>query len=527
VSAPDRYYLTTAIPYVNSTPHIGFALEIVQADAFARYHRLRGDDTYFLTGTDENALKNVQAAEAAGVSTEQLVETMSQHFLDLREPLGLSFDQFIRTAADRRHAPGAEKIWRAAQQAGDIYKRHYTGLYCVGCEQFYDEAELEDGLCPEHGIRPDLVEEENYFFRLSRYAEQLHEMISSDRYRVIPETRKNEVLSFIARGLQDFSISRSWERAKGWGIPVPGDPSQVMYVWFDALTNYVTALDYAEDGELYQRYWLENPHRTHTIGKGVIRFHAIYWPAMLLSAGVPVPETLFVHGYILIDGAKISKSIGNVIDPIELVREYGTEAVRYYLLRAVSPTGDHNFTYDQLDARYNADLANDLGNLLNRTVSMIHRYRAAQIPTAGNAGELEAPLHTLAAGLPEVMAIAMQAYNPQAALNAIWELVTRTNKYVEETAPWTLARAARGGDTAADARLSTTLYTLAESVRLIGTLLEPFLPATCADIRRQLGVPASGTWSERLRWGSALEGTPVGKAEPLFPRREIAESSTA
>jgi methionyl-tRNA synthetase len=216
-----------------------------------------------------------------------------------------------------------------------------------------------------------------------------------------------------------------------------------MYVWFDALTNYITALDFADDGELYQRYWLENPHRTHTIGKGVIRFHAIYWPAMLLSAGVPLPETLFVHGYILIDGAKISKSIGNVIDPIELVQEYGTEAVRYYLLRAVSPTGDHNFTYDQLDARYNADLANDLGNLLNRTVSMIHRYRAAQIPAAGDAGELETPLHALAEGLPEVVASSMQAYNPQAALNAIWELVTRTNKYVEETAPWTLSRAAK------------------------------------------------------------------------------------
>ncbi len=527
MTAPDRYYITTAIPYVNSTPHIGFALEIVQADAFARYHRLRGDDTYFLTGTDENALKNVQAAEAAGVSTQQLVETMSQRFLDLREPLGLSFDQFIRTAADRRHASGAEKIWCAAQQAGDIYKRHYTGLYCVGCEQFYDEAELEDGLCPEHGIRPDLVEEENYFFRLSRYGEQLHEMISSDRYQVIPETRKNEVLSFIARGLQDFSISRSWERAKGWGIRVPGDPLQVMYVWFDALTNYITALDYADAGELYQRYWVENPHRTHTIGKGVIRFHAIYWPAMLLSAGVPVPETLFVHGYILIDGAKISKSIGNVIDPIDLVREYGTEAVRYYLLRAVSPTGDHNFTYDQLDARYNADLANDLGNLLNRTVSMIHRYRGAQIPAAGDSGELEAPLHALAASLPEVVASAMQAYNPQAALSAIWELVTRTNKYVEETAPWTLSKAARGGDTAADARLSTTLYTLAESVRLIATLLEPFLPATSGAMYRQLGVPVSGTWNDRLRWGSALEGTQVGKAEPLFPRREVAESRPA
>ena len=326
--AEDRYFITTAIPYANSTPHIGFALEIVQTDTFARYHRLRGDDTWFLTGTDENALKNVQAAERAGVPTAEFVERNSQRFQNLREVLDLSFDQFIRTAGDPIHRAGAEKIWRAIDASGDIYRKHYEGLYCVGCEQFYDEDDLIEGRCPEHGTVPDRVEEENYFFRLSRYAGQLEELISSGAYRVIPETRKNEVLSFIRGGLQDFSISRSQVRARGWGIPVPDDPSQVMYVWFDALTNYITALGYADDGPNYQRYWIENPNRTHTIGKGVIRFHAIYWPAMLLSAGVPLPDTLFVHGYITIGGSKVSKSLGNVVDPVQLVEQYGVDAVR-------------------------------------------------------------------------------------------------------------------------------------------------------------------------------------------------------
>jgi methionyl-tRNA synthetase len=517
----NRYYITTAIPYVNSTPHIGHALEIVQTDSFARYHRLRGDDTYFLTGTDENALKNVQAAEKEGISARELVDRNSERFRELKRILNLSFDQFIRTAADPRHAAGAQKLWKAVEANGDIYKKRYSGLYCVGCEQFYDEAELIDGLCPEHGTRPEEVQEENYFFRLSRYGNQLHELISSDRYRVIPETRKNEVLSFIAQGLQDFSISRSQERARGWGIPVPGDPSQVMYVWFDALTNYITALDYADDGPLYQKYWVQNPHRVHTIGKGVIRFHAIYWPAMLLSAGVPLPETLFVHGYINLGGAKISKSLGNVVDPVDLVNDYGTEAVRYYLLRAISPTGDANFSIEQFEARYNADLANDLGNLLNRTVSMIGRYRKGVIPVPDEPTEPERSLQELAARVPDDVRRAMDQYDPQTALDAIWELVTRTNKYVEETAPWAVANQARTGEPAAEQRLDTILYTLAESVRIIGVLLEPFLPGTAHQIHRQLGLePAEQSWDARLQWGGTLPGTTVSRAKPIFPRLE-------
>jgi methionyl-tRNA synthetase len=515
-----RYYITTAIAYVNAQPHIGHALEFTQADCFARYHRLREEDTYFLTGTDENALKNVQAAEAEGISVRQLVDRNSERFRELRGDLDLSYDQFIRTAADPRHAPGCQKLWEACDRNGDIYKKHYRGLYCVRCEKFLDEDELENGLCPIHLVPPEPVEEENYFFRLSRYQDQLYDLISTDRYRIIPETRKNEILSFISRGLQDFSISRSQERARGWGVQVPGDPSQVMYVWFDALSNYITALDYADDGELYERYWVQNPHRVHCVGKDIIRFHAIYWPAMLLSAGVPLPEALFVHGFINIGGAKISKSLGNVVDPVQLVRDYGTEAVRYYLLRAVNPTADSDFTLENFEERYNADLANDLGNLLNRTVSMIGRYRDGVIPAPADETDLSSSVCEVAERATAGVSAALDRYDPKSGLDAVWELVTRTNRYVEESAPWTLAKAARNGDESANGRLDTALATLAESLRIISALLEPFLPATSARILAQLGGERRGTWQERFTWSASLSGARTAKAEPIFPRLE-------
>lgn len=528
--APDRYYITTTIPYVNGKPHIGHAEEFVQTDAFGRYHRLSGDDTYVLTGTDENSLKNVQAAEAEGLPTEALVERNSLRFRDLADHLGFAYDQFIRTAADPRHTLASQKIWRAVDAAGDIYKKHYRGLYCVGCEQFYDEEELVEGRCPEHGVPPQAVEEENYFFRLSRYGERLYELVSSDALRIIPDFRKNEVLSFIAQGLRDFSISRSRARARDWGIPVPDDPSQVMYVWFDALTNYISALGYDDDGELYRHYWLENAHRVHELGKGVIRFHAIYWPAMLLSAGIPLPEMEFVHGYINVGGTKMSKSLGNVVDPEELVGEYGAEAVRYFLLRGISATRDGDFTdvehfHDQLRGRYNAELANDLGNLLNRTVSMIGRYRDSTIPAEAEVTDLERSVQAIAGRVPESVCAAMDRYDPQAALISIWELVTRTNRYAEESAPWTLAKAARSGDEQADRRLSTVLYTMAESVRVIAAALEPFLPSTAARIHQQLGGPADGQWGQRLAWGGLSVGTRVAQPEPIFPRLEAAAAT--
>src|SRR3990172_6810474 len=316
----NRFYVTTAIPYVNAAPHIGFAFEIVQADAIARYHRSIGDDTFFLTGTDENALKNVQSAEKSGIPVQKFVDQNSQRFEDLKGALNLSFDDFIRTT-EERHVKGAQIFWEACNP-DDIYKKTYKGLYCVGCEEFKTPKELVEGKCPEHGTVPEEVEEENYFFKLSRYQKQLEKLIEKDELKIIPETRKNEVLSFVRSGLEDFSISRTQERAHGWGIPVPGDPSQTLFVWFDALTNYITALGYGGDGKKFKKYWKENPQRVHVIGKGILRFHAVYWPAMLLSARIPLPSEIFVHGYLTVEGQKISKSLGNVVDPYALVEKY-------------------------------------------------------------------------------------------------------------------------------------------------------------------------------------------------------------
>ena len=517
------YYITTAIPYVNARPHIGFALEIVQTDTFARYHRQLGEDVYFLSGSDENSLKNVQAAEAEGIPTAELVARYATVFEGLKPLLDLSFDQFIRTSSDPRHAPGAAKLWAACVARGDIYSKSYHGLYCVGCEQFYTPAELTpQGLCPEHLTRPDEVEEENYFFRLSHYGPQLLDLIESGRLRIIPDSRRNEVLSFIRMGLEDFSISRSVARAHGWGVPVPGDPSQVMYVWFDALANYITALDYADDGPRYQHYWGAAAERVNTIGKGVIRFHAVYWPAMLISAGALPPSTLFVHGYITADGQKISKSLGNVIDPYELVEQYGAEAVRYFMLREIHPTADADFTYAKFEGRYNSDLANDLGNLLNRTVSMIGRYRGGTVPTPGPATALDSDLIALAAALPARVAAAMGDYDPQSSLAAIWELVKSANQYVELNQPWTLAKTAKGGDAEAATRLDSVLYNLAEALRLLAVHLTPFLPATATALAAQLGLGNAPTlsYTEATRWGGLPPGTAVGEARPLFPRLE-------
>lgn len=529
-AARSPWYVTTAIPYVNARPHIGFALEIVLTDALARYHRLKGDDVRFLTGSDENSLKNVQAAEREGIPTQQLVDRNAAQFSGLREPLDLSFDDFIRTSTDPRHLSGVRKLWQACDRAGDIYKRAYRGLYCVGCEQFYAESELVDGLCPEHLTKPDVVEEENYFFRLSRYTDRLLELIESDQIHIVPQTRKNEVVSFIRMGLADFSISRSRARAHGWGIEVPGDPDQVMYVWFDALGNYITALGYADEDELYQRYWLRNPRRVHVIGKGIIRFHAVYWPAMLLSAGVPLPTSIFVHGYVTVAGGKISKSLGNVIDPVELVHEFSTDAVRYYLLREIPATDDGDFTLERFVRAHNTDLADQLGNLLNRVVSMLVRYEQGVVPAPNGQEPLDSPLIALAEGLRGRVDAAMERFSPHEALAAIWDLVGAANKYVADAEPWTLAkrRKATGdeGD-AAGARLPTVLYNLAEALRLVAVYCSPFIPSTASGIARQLGITLDGEWDQVTHWGRYPAGTTVQPGGVLFPKLEVPEETPA
>lgn len=522
------WYVTTAIPYVNGKPHIGFAQETILTDSLARYHRLKGDDVWFLTGTDENALKNVQAAEQEGISTRELVDRNAAHFYNLRAVLNLSFNDFIRTSAQERHRAGVEKLWRACDQNGDIYKKAYRGLYCVGCEQFYVESELVNGLCPEHLTAPTLVEEENYFFRLSRYAGRLQELIESDRLRILPLKRKNEVLSFIRGGLLDFSISRSQERAHGWGIPVPGDPAQVIYVWYDALGNYITALGYAGDAPLYQRYWVQNPHRVHVIGKGVIRFHAIYWPAMLLSANVPLPTTILVHDYVTINGGKISKSLGNTVDPVELAERYGTDALRYYLLREIPTTEDGDFTLERFTHAYNSDLADRLGNLLNRVVSMVGRYTAGVVPAPGPLAAIDRSLVEIAESLPARIDAAVARFALDEALDAIWNLVSAANKYVVDVEPWTLARRRKseGDNGPSGERLNTVLYNLVETLRLIAHACAPFLPSTAEGIAQQLAISLStgGASQDTIQetnesiWGRYPAGTKVQPGGVLFPK---------
>ena len=513
------FYVTTAIPYVNGEPHLGFALELVQADVLARYHRLCGDATWFLTGTDENSLTNVLAAEREGLPVRALVDRNAEVFRALTGRLHISNDDFIRTATDRRHRDGAQRFWDACVRAGDVYKRPYRGLYCVRCECFYTAEELIEGRCPEHEIVPDLVEEENWFFRLSRYASRLGELFASGVLRVLPESRHREVQAFIARGLTDFSISRTQGRARGWGIAVPGDPDQVIYVWFDALTNYITALGYGTDAERYRRSWIDNPHRVHVIGKYIVRFHAIYWPAMLLSAGLPLPTTIVVHGFLTRDGRRMSKTLGTGVDPATLAESWGVDAVRYWLLREVSPADDADYTDESFARAYTSDLANDLGNLLQRTVSMIHRYRGGVVatPAAAPASSLQAMARELPATLHRSLA---DAWDPRAALSAIFSLVGSANRLIEDTKPWVLSKAEHEGNADSGRELDAVLWQLAECLRLVAEALRPFLPDTAARIATQLGITPATNWIQGLRWGGLSAGTRVGPPTPLFPRRD-------
>jgi methionyl-tRNA synthetase len=512
-----RLYLSTTIPYVNARPHVGFALELVQADVLARHHRRVGDEVRLQSGTDDNSLKNVLAAEQEGVSTRELVNRNASVFAELREHLSLSFDDFIRTSSDPRHRPGVERLWRACQASGDLYRRDYQGLYCVGCEQFYTEDELTNGCCPEHGTRPQLITENNWFFRLSRYADRLRDEITSGRLRIEPASRRNEVLGFLDGGLTDFSVSRSVERARGWGIGVPGDPGQVIYVWWDALGNYITALGYGGNGQRaadYQRWWVDADRRVHLVGKGVLRFHAVYWPAILLSAGAPLPTEIVVHDYLTLGGSKISKSAAaaerDSSDPVALVAAYGVDALRWWLLRDVARVGDTDFTVDKLIGRANQDLANGLGNLVSRVSSLAHTYRNGVVracprpqgttrwlaaaadgrPPASSAWPGAGPdwpcdAAALAATLkrtPDAVRTALARFDFRAATAAVFEIVDEANRYVEKAEPWHLGRAERAGDVAAGRRLDEVLGALLAAGQVLAAEIWPFLPDLAARI---------------------------------------------
>jgi methionyl-tRNA synthetase len=509
----SAFYVTTAIPYVNAEPHLGFALELVQADVLARYHRLRGDDTWFLTGTDENSLTNVLAAERAGLPVRTLVDRNAEVFRELTHTLGLSNDDFIRTT-EARHAAGAERVWTACVDAGDVYRRPYRGPYCVRCERFYAADELIDGRCPEHDTAPEMIEEDNYFFRLSRYGDRIAALLDSHQLRVVPETRHREVRAFVAKGLEDFSISRSHARARGWGLPVPGDPTQVMYVWFDALTNYITALGYGTDPARYARSWLGVDERVHVIGKDIVRFHAVYWPAMLLSIGAPLPTTIVVHGFLTREGRRMSKTLGTGVDPTALVASWGVDAVRYWLLREVPPGEDADYADDGLARAYTARLANGLGNLLQRTVSMVHRYRGGAVsPLTSNAGS---PLRQAVEAVPGALHGSLGAeWDPRRVLDAIFAVVDCANGTIEHTRPWTLAKAGQ------DRELDAVLSELVEALRVVAEALRPLLPATSERIATQLGIALSPDWQRSLAWGGLRDDTRVGEPIPLFAPRPV------
>jgi methionyl-tRNA synthetase len=474
-------YITTTIPYVNARPHIGHALELVQADVLARYRRGRGEDVRFQSGTDDNSLKNVLAAEAAGSGVREFVDRNAEAFAALGGALSLSFDDFIRTSRDPRHRPGVERFWRAC--SGDLYRKRYEGRYCTGCEQFYTPGELRDGRCPEHETVPRQVSEENWFFRLSRYAGPLRAAITSSRLRVEPAGRRNEVLAFIDAGLEDFSVSRPAGRAGGWGIPVPGDPGQVIYVWFDALCNYVTALGPGE--QAYRRWWSGPGNRIHLLGKGVLRFHAVYWPAMLLSSGQPLPTAIFVHDYLTAGGRKISKSGPGPagLEPAGLAAAYGADAVRWWLLREVPRVGDADFTVGRLVARADDELANGVGNLVNRVVAMIHRYRGGRVPPAAASRAAAPGAERLAAACREANAAAgaaLEDFDFRRATAAVWRVADEANAYVNQARPWELAR-----HEDADARLDAVLGRLLAACSVLGRELAPFLPDLAARVTAQ------------------------------------------
>jgi methionyl-tRNA synthetase len=505
---PTAFYASTAIPYVNAPPHLGFAFEAVLADVLARYHRLRGVPVHFQSGTDDHSLKNVRAAEQAGVAPATLVAGNAARFAALVGALDLSYDEFTRTSVDSRHRPGVEAVWQACHRAGDLYKRPYRGLYCVGCEAFASESELRDGRCPEHGTPPELVEEDNWFFRLSRHRDRLVALIEGGALRVVPAARRNEVLAFLADGLQDISVSRARYRARGWGIPVPGDPEQVIYVWFDALTNYINTLG---RDQAYHRFWAGEGRRLHVLGKGIVRFHAVHWPAILLSAGLPLPTDLLVHGYLTVEGQKISKSLGNGLDPAALAARHGTDVVRYYLLRHVRPFDDGDVSEGRLCAARNAELADQLGNLVRRTVTLIQRD-GGRVCESGPLAAPEAELRRCAEALPGALEATLARFAVDEALAVVFDLVAATNRTIEQTAPWALARAGNRE------RLTAVLFHAAEAVRIAAVALAPFLPATSARIAAHLGHEGVTSWSTALRWGGQAWTRPVPGGEVLFAK---------
>jgi len=512
MSSDKPFFLTTAIDYVNNIPHIGTAYEKIGADVIARFKRLEGQEVFFLMGNDEHSINVKKEAQNRNLSPLDYCDQMAGQFQQIWEKLGISYDRFIRTT-EKKHGQSVQALFNRIFKNGDIYPAKYRGLYCESCETFYHEKDLEQGCCPQHGTEPKWIEEDNYFFALSRYQEPLEQYIEAQHIRILPEIRKNEIMNVIKGGLEDISISRS---SFDWGIPLPIQPDHVVYVWFDALINYISAIGYGWDEEMFHRLW---PADMHVIGKDITRFHCIIWPAMLLAAGLEIPRMVFGHGFVYLKGEKMSKTLGNVITPMDIADVYGPDALRYYLLRDTGFGKDGNFTWENFLERFNGDLANDFGNLLQRVTSMIHRYRSGGVPEPHTLEDADLALKDSCLQLyPEVKAYlepSQGEINFHLALSRIWETIRMGNKYIDHSAPWELQKNGR------EERLDTVLYCSAECMRFVGLMIAPFLPFSARNLFEQLGLPdysQPGSLATEMTWGRLPPKTSISDPKPMFPR---------